>query len=141
MTSSKRLSSISHSIAHHAVSGLSYVHPHLRQAASKLHEALVFVDLLADEPCPKRYLSIEPVRLSLNALKSRFREILLSEGFECSDLVFAGVMFEFTAEFPDEYCSNCHALLISKKEREYRYSVNYMGETILPNKTLQRTSR
>jgi hypothetical protein len=141
MTSSKRLSSVSHSIAHHAVSSLSYVHPHLRQAASKLSEALVIVDLLADEPCPKRYLSIEPVRLSLNVLKSRFCEILQSEGFEYSDLVFAGVMFEFTAEFPDDYCSNCHALLISKNEREYRSSVNYMGETILPNKALQRTSR
>jgi len=122
------------------VSGLSYIHPHLSQAASQLHEAWVFVDLLADEPCPERYLTIEPVRLSLNALKFRFSDILSSEGFECSDLAFAGVMFEFAPESPDDYCSNCHALLVSKKEKEYRHSVNYLGGTILPNKALQRTS-
>lgn len=141
MTSSKRLSSVSHSIAHHAVSGLSYVHPHLRQAARQISETTVFVDLLADEPCPERFLNIGPIRLSLNAMKSRFNEILVSEGFEDSELGFAGVLFEFTPEFPDDYCSNCHALLISRKDREYRYSVNYMGESILPNKALQRTSR
>lgn len=134
MASSKRLSSVSHSIAHHAVSGLSYVHPHLRQASRSLAETTIFIDLLAQEPCPERYLQITPLRLSLNSLKKRFVEILVSEGLSVSELSTAVLLFEFTSDTLDDYCSNCHSLLVSTAGKEYIHAVNHIGVSISPNK-------
>jgi hypothetical protein len=112
MASSKRLSSVSHSIAHHAVSGLSYVHPHLKLAAKSLADTTALIDLLADDACPQRFSEIAPVNASLNSLKKRFLEILSSESFSISELKTAVLMFEFPNQYPDDYCSNCHSLLI-----------------------------
>jgi hypothetical protein len=56
MTSIKKLSSVCHNIAHHAVSGLSYVHPHLRQACKGIGIDTITIDLLREQPCPDRFL-------------------------------------------------------------------------------------
>jgi hypothetical protein len=137
MASSKRLSSVSHSIAHHAVSGLSYVHPHLRQAAKARAEETVFINLLADEPCPQRFSQIMPLKTALNSLKLRFLEILKSEGFSSMELNAAVLMFEFPENYAADYCSNCHSLLTHKTGKNYLHAVNYMGESISPNNALK----
>ncbi|SRR5690554_6282571 len=137
MASSKRLSSVSHSIAHHAVSGLSYVHPHLKQAAKAHAEETVFINLLADEPCPQRFSGIAPLKAALNSLKLRFIEILKSEGFSESELRAAVLMFEFPEKYADDYCSNCHSLLVHTAGKNYAHAVNYMGASISPNNALK----
>ena len=137
MASSKRLSSVSHSIAHHAVSGLSYVHPHLRQAANARAEETVFINLLADEPCPQRFSELAPLKTALNPLKLRFIEILKSKGISKPELKAAVLMFEFPESYADDYCSNCYSLLVHTAGKKYVHAVNYMGESISPNNALK----
>jgi len=57
MPSRRRLSSVCQSIAHHAASSLSYVHPHLLQALKATGELIATVDLLSATPYPKELLS------------------------------------------------------------------------------------
>ena len=75
------------------MSGLSYVHPHLKKAAKAHAEETVFINLLADEPCPQRFSEIAPLKAALNSLKLHFIEILKSEGFSNSELKAAVLMF------------------------------------------------
>ena len=137
MASCKRLSSVSQSIAHHAVSGLSYVHPHLNKAAKAYAEETVFINLLADEPCPQRFSEIAPLKAAFNSLKLRFIEILKSEGFSNSDLKAAVLMFEFPEKYADDYCSDCHSLLVNTAGKNYAHAVNYIGASISPNNALK----
>lgn len=141
MPSEKRLNSVCHSIAHHAVSGLSYVHPHLRRACNAAGLVSVAIDLGIEEPCPVQFQTIESLRHSLRVLREKFIEILRSEGFGEKDVKEIKLHFEFTREFPDDYCSNCHAYLVSQSGKEFWYAVNYLGDTIAPNKALQPTPK
>jgi len=136
MPSIKRLSSVCHSIAHHAVSSLSYVHPHLRQACKRAGLDSITIDLMREQPCPDQFLSIEPLRLSLKALQEKFKGILKAEGFTINEIEAIELRFEFTEEFPDYYCSNCYARLVSRTGKVYEHAVNYFGETIHPTRAL-----
>ena len=78
--------SVCHSIAHHAVSGLSHIHPHVLLACRAGGVSQMAVSLLEPEPCPESFRSIEPLRLSLRGLRARFGEILAAEGFSAADL-------------------------------------------------------
>ncbi|WP_100636437.1 hypothetical protein [Marinomonas sp. ef1] len=128
MSSHKRLKSIVQSIAHHAVSGLSFVHPHLGQACEA--EALDFIEInvFDNEPCPQRFLHIEPLRLALNALKETFYGLVVSEGFEPKDIESAKLRFEFKCGQLDNYCSVCTASL-AVASKTYTSKVNYLGYT------------
>jgi len=139
MPSIKRLSSVCHSIAHHAVSGLSYVHPHLRQACKTVGINMVTIDLMREQPCPDQFLSIDPLRLSLKALQEKFKEILKAEGFTIDEIEAIELRFEFTEEFPDDYCNNCYARLVSRSGKVYEHAVNYIGETIHPTWPVDRS--
>lgn len=134
MPSIKKLSSVCHSIAHHAVSGLSYVHPHLRQACKAKGIDTITIDLMREQPCPDSFMNIEPLRLSLKALQNKFYEILQSEGFSTNEIVAIKLRFEFTEEFSDDYCSNCYARLVSRTGKNFDRAVNYMGQTIHPTR-------
>jgi hypothetical protein len=137
MPSNKRLKSVCHSIAHHAVSSLSYVHPHLRRACNAIGVPCARINLKAIEPCPEVFRHIEPLRLSLSALREKFESILTAEGFTFADIESVDLTFYFTAEFPDDYCSICDAEILSAAGRTYRYVVDHMGDTRAPNNALQ----
>lgn len=108
----KRLRSVCHSIAHHAVSGLSYIHPHLAQACNNAGLVSIVIDLKQEEPCPDAFVRIKPLRLAVQAMRNRFEEILASEGFAPTDLLAATLRFEFPDKM--DYCSsNCHACMIA----------------------------
>lgn len=137
MASRKRLRSVAHSVAHHAVSGLSYLHPHLGIAAREIGQDEIIVDMLADDPCPTGLQHILELKTSLAALRVRFEEILASEDIEIAGLAYAVLWFDFETGVAllhsrDDYCSNCHALLITKEEpeQEIRVAVNYNGNSI-----------
>lgn len=86
MPSRRRLNSVCQSIAHHAASSLSYVHPHLLQALKATGESIVTVDLLSATPYPKELLSHPHLPTALSSLRDRFEQILKSEGFLITDL-------------------------------------------------------
>jgi hypothetical protein len=137
MPSNKRLKSVSHSIAHHAVSALSYVHPHLRRACDAIGLPCAHIDLKAEDPCPEVFQGNEPLRLSLGALKGKFQHIVTAEGFTPNDIEAVNLFFYFTPEFPDDYCSICEAEVVSASGKAYRSVVDYYGATRKPNQRLQ----
>jgi hypothetical protein len=135
----KRLRSVCHSIAHHAVSGLSYVHPHLLATIRSSGLDHLTIDLLDSEPCPEPFRSLEPLLLSLRGLKNKFETILASEGMAPSELSVASLTFTHDPACKDDHCSVCHAVLAPLGGRGVEYAVNYMGESLAPNNAMHAT--
>jgi len=130
MSSHKRLNSVAHSLAHHAVSGLSYVNPHLSEACEKVGLHCIEIELLTKNSCPLQFLGNEPLELSLNELKLTLMKILKSEDYEPSQLKSAKLEFSFYHDKNNYYSSDCKATLHSTENRIYEKAVNYFGETI-----------
>ena len=128
MPSRKRINSVAHSTAHHAVSGLCYVNPHLRTACTRVGKRSCSIDLLAEEPCPLDFQQIDPIRLSIGALKDKFLEILRAEGFGVEDLSEATLIYEFP-QFMDDFCSNCAVRLKTASGYSAMRAVDYFGRT------------
>lgn len=131
MPSHKRLSSVCHSLAHHAGSALSWVHPNLSEALRPLGVRVAAVDLTKEDVCPPALRSHPYLSNGLNALKTRFEEMLGAEGFALSALQEATVLFNFE-NGSDDYCCECHARLVSVTGRQYVAAVNYLGKSIVP---------
>ncbi|MCP1453440.1 hypothetical protein [Pseudomonas kilonensis] len=132
MPSHRRLSSVCQSIAHHAASSLSYVHPHLLQALKATGEPIAMVDLLSATPYPKELRSHPHLPTALSSLRDRFEQILKSEGFLISDLNEAKLFFKPDGQYSGEYCCECHAKLLHSSGRKYFAAVNCMGKSIVP---------
>lgn len=130
MPSRKRLRSVCHSIAHHAVSSLSYLHPHVLRACRSAGLSHMTIQLLEPEPCPVLFLGNESLRLSLRGLKEKLEHILASEGFAMSDIAGAELTFEPDPTLRDDHCSICRALLVPRSSDPVEYIVNYMGKTL-----------
>ena len=130
MSSHKRIKSIAHSIAHHAVSGLSCVNPHLSKACEEKGFNSIEIELVAIHPCPEEFSGINPIYLSLNNLKKTLISIIEKEGLEYYDLSSAKVEFTFYHGKRDHYCSNCKATLKSTEGKVYISTVDYVGNEI-----------
>jgi len=130
MSSHKRFKSIAHSIAHHAVSGLSFVNPHLSEACEERGLGSIEIELVSIDPCPKEFVGINPIYLSINNLKKTFIGIIEKEGLEYYDLSSAKVEFTFYHGKRDHYCSNCKATLKSTEGKVYISAVDYVGNEI-----------
>ena len=129
MASGKHLNSVCQSIAHHAVSGLSYVHPHVLSTCRTTGVGQMTIELLDPDPCPAQFRGVEPLRLSLRGLREKFESILDSEGFSFADLSSAELTFRPDSRFHDDHCSFCHAKLTSKAGRTYEHLVDYVGRS------------
>ncbi len=91
------------------------------------------IDLKAEDPCPEAFRDIEPLHLSLVALRKKFEDILKAEGFTFSDVEAVDLTFHFCDEFPDDYCSICDARVVALGGRKFRHIVDYLGNTRVPN--------
>jgi hypothetical protein len=89
----------------------------------------ITVDLLAPDPCPEAFNRIEPLRLSLVALRDKFTAILASEGFSTNDLTAASATFSKDAAFEDDYGSICQAILVSKSGRSFEHKIGCLGRS------------
>ena len=129
MPSQKRLSSICQSIAHHAVSGISYIHPHVLQACRSARLKEIAVSLLDSEPCPELFRHLEPLRLSLRGLRTRFEEILATEGFSLADSAEATLTFSPDPQVSDDYSTICRSRLTSNTGRSYMHTIDTLGQS------------
>ena len=141
MASEKRISSVAHSTAHHAVSGLCCVIPHLGRACAAANKSYCNIDLLATDPCPGAFRAIEPLKLALASLKQRFLEILATEGFQVDNLQRAVLRYEF---YPcgDDYTANCAVTISTTSGKRFKRAVDYLGRSakvqdIGPNPALE----
>ncbi len=130
MASLKRLNSVCQSLGHHAVSGLSYVNPHLSRACKAKGFDVAEVNLLDVEPYPNNLEKIESLQKALHALKEKFEKILNSEGFITQDITSAKVEFRFPSKYKDDYSSDCYVFLIHRSGKTFSHGVDYVGATI-----------
>ncbi len=93
--STKRLRSVIQSTAHHAMSGLCYVHPHLGAVCKGLGIKSVQVGLLEASFGPALGEIPKELSLSTNALREKFLEILASEHITPNEVHEAYATFEF----------------------------------------------
>ena len=95
MKNIKRLRSVTHSTAHHSVSGLCHVHPHLGSVCKELNYREISVNLLAPSFSPKLENVTQELKLSTNALRDFFVGILASEKMDELELDSAEAIFYF----------------------------------------------
>jgi len=126
MPSKKRLRSACQSTAHHAASGLSFVHPHVVRACRAAQIDHLEVGLLDREPCPPQFCGIEPLRRALEALKEKFEGILSSEGWSPADLVAARLWFS-PVPGKDDYCTSVRLVLTPAAGEEIECAVDHLG--------------
>ena len=124
MTSQRVLAGVAHDIAHHAVSGVCYVHPHLFKACQAAGVRDATVDLLVGNPYPVGFPDIEPLRLSLTALAERFVEILQANGFGITDLTSAEIKFQFPLLAGDGYTCRATSSLQSANGHAYSAAID-----------------
>jgi hypothetical protein len=79
---------------------------------------------------------MEPLRLSLGGLRDKLENILLSEGMSLSELERASLSVELLPG-RDNYCCNCSVVLALNEGTEVSYGVNYLGQQVAPNISLQ----
>ena len=93
--STKRLRSVVQSTAHHAMSGLCCVHPHLGSACEEQGIKSVQVGLLDAGFDPVLGCIPKELSLSTNALREKFVEILASENISLNEVQEASATFQF----------------------------------------------
>ncbi len=124
MPSSKILNGVAHDIAYHALSGLSYLHPHLTQVCKRVSCTAVTLDLLRESPLPADFPDYEPLRLASRALHSTFIRILESNGFTVADIATARLTFHVSPDAPDDYSYiSCDSEIVSASGRVYHHNL------------------
>ena len=76
MASLKPLKGVAYDIAHHAQSGLSYLHPHMGELCREAGITEATVDLLAENSYPPELRVYKPLKLAIGALKEKLFSIL-----------------------------------------------------------------
>lgn len=113
MPSLKLLNGVAHDIAHHAVSGLSYIHPYLGELCRSMGKLTIALNVLSDSPLPENIIPVEPLALSSRALHQKFLEILERNGFSLKDVQSAVLTFSFSPSRTDDYIATCKASLVA----------------------------
>jgi len=129
MPSGKKISGVCHDIAHHAVSGLSALQPHVKRACVVTGTRTLLVDLCFEDPCPDEYKQFIRLHTALNSLRLKFIDILNCTGFSISELKQAVLLFECPVS-DDDYSMNCCAKIVLADERSYVFCVDTLGGTI-----------
>ena len=76
MASLKPLKGVAYDIAHHAQSGLSYLHPHMGEMCREVGVAEATIDLMAKDSYPAELKEYKPLKLAIGSLKEKFMSIL-----------------------------------------------------------------
>jgi hypothetical protein len=127
MASAKHINGLCHNIAHHAVSGLSFINPHILAASRAAGVDYIAVNLLDSNPCPPQFWQIKPLRLSLRTLREKFEHMLEGVGFSVADLNEAQLIFCRAYPDADDYCAMCHAKITLKTGCHFEHLVDYLG--------------
>src|SRR5947209_5925709 len=124
MPSSKLLNGVAHDIMDHAMSGLSYLHPHLTQTCRSARITDVTLDLMRESPLPATIPHCEPLVLASQTLHRTFVGILSKMGFTLADLTSASLTFHVTPDAPDDYSYiSSTSELVSAQGRSYRHEM------------------
>lgn len=118
----KLLNGVTNNITDHAVSGLSYLHPHLSQVCRKAGIEEISLDLIKASPLPTGFTEYQPLVLSSRALHQKFVEILEKNKFSLSDVSSAVLTFKFLPNSSDDYSGfSCACELITTKAKRFHH--------------------
>jgi len=129
--SMKKLAAVAHDVGHHAQSALSWLHPHLGEAALAERRSVVSLDLAAPEPYPEAVAEYEPLRLALRGLREKYQEILAGYDLSASDVHSALLEFEFPLA-QDLHSCRVGVLLRAANGKQYRAQLDLPGELRVP---------
>ena len=129
MKSFKRIKSICHSISHHAVSGLSYLHPYLYDLCKIKNIDKLTIRIEEYNPYPYALDYCAPLETAIKSLKSKIYEILNKEGFIENDIERIWLDFYFPSP-NDGYSINCFTLIRLKSGIEFVHGVDFIGKSI-----------
>jgi len=119
MTSMKVLQSGAHDVAHHAQSGVSWVHPHLGQACRANRLLEVIIPLTGADVYPPALPPMEPLRLALLGLRDRFWKIVAAHKLEGAAIKEASLLFRFSDTRSDDYTSEVTGKVTGSNGRTY----------------------
>jgi hypothetical protein len=112
------LKGVAHDLVDHAMSGLSFLHPHVWSYARQTTVDEFTVDLLQDSA--RSLVEVpEPLRLATESLRNWFQPVLRSYGFNLEDLSSAKLTFGSFGSSP--YVVAARASLVAPSGREYSY--------------------
>lgn len=126
MASTKRLRSVIQSTAHHAVSGLCYVHPHLGEECVKAGIKTISVNLLEPGLEPALSNVTKELQLSTEALRAKFSELLKSENIGRENIQSADAMFSF---YQGRWPSSCYIEVVTSENKKLEVAVDSTGRT------------
>jgi hypothetical protein len=124
MPSQKLLNGVAHDIVHHAISGLSHLHPHLTQTCRSARISDITLDLMSKSPLSTTIPQYQPLVFASHALHRTFVVILAKIGFTLADLSSARLTFHVSPDAPDDYSYvSCSSELVSARGRSYRHEI------------------
>jgi len=126
MTSIKRLRSVIQSTAHHAVSGLCYVHPHLGDECKKANIKTIGVNLLNPGFDSKLPTITREIELSTNALREKFIELMTTESIQATDIKRAYAIFHFLR---GSWPTSCYIKVVTMEGKNIEVAVDSSGKT------------
>ena len=125
MTSIKRLKSVIQSTAHHAVSGLCYVHPHLGEECKKVGIKSIGVNLLTFSFDPELSTISKELELSTNALRKKFSELLAAESIRVLEMESAYALFFFLS---GSWPTSCYIAVVTSEGKKAEVAVDSLGK-------------
>ncbi len=127
MASIKRLRSVAQSTAHHSVSGLCYVHPHLGTKCKEMGYIEITMNFLGQEFSPDLEVISRELELSSVALREFFEGLMNSENIEISEVATAEVVFHFQL---GRWPSASTVKIVTVCGKTIEYCVDSAGKTI-----------
>ena len=124
MVRTKRLRSVIHSIAHHGVSGLCHLHPHLGKARKVRNLDRYQLSLLPSQELSELEKNVNEIRLSAGALREQFMRIIEAEDLSLNDLSKACITYCFIR---DSWPSGCHVFVETNMGKEIEVGIDSIG--------------
>lgn len=127
MTSTKRLKSVIQSTAHHAISGLCYIHPHLGEVCNKLGIKSIRINLMKPGFDVELPSVSKALKLSTDALRERYTALLTVENIQASEIKSTYATFFF---LHDEWPVSCYIKVITIEGKKADVAVELSGKTV-----------
>jgi len=125
MEKSDSLRSVIQVIAQHAVSGLSFMHPHLGEECKKAGISLITVNLLGPGFEPRLSEMTAELELSIDALRNKYKELLAVESISVSTIRSTNATFTF---LDGQWPSGCYIEIVSTNGKKIEIAVDESGK-------------
>jgi hypothetical protein len=123
MPSLKPLNGIAHDLAHHAQSGLSWLHPHLGQVCREAGVSVAVVELATPSPYPLGLPKSPPLVLALVGLHQKLVDLLSIKSLSLEDISSLELTFAFSPNRTDDFSCEVKSSLVTKSKKVFEHHV------------------